>query len=179
MGKTYLFAFCALLFALVGCKTQKTIVDTSEHEKVETKYIHDTAFVAIHDTTFVEIEKKTTSETNTTITFDESTPASERTYNPTTGVATGVSHVSVSESVEQYQREIQSLIHEKTEMQAHADSLVNRLRDYESHMESESKAAEMSVWTRFFYVSGWILWALLFAALVWFVIKILRKYHII
>lgn len=187
---------CACIF--ISCKTPSAVTaKTDTRDSIATELhirdslvasfhtVHDT--VIIHDTVYVNEKtvKDAETETETTIHFGEG----GGTYNAKTGDATNVKGVGTKESKREHElsERVERLTSENTYLHHENDSLRSIVQSnystssevHNGNSESETQPVGMSKHERFMYTSGWIFWGIVTAFLVYFIIKLLRKFKVI
>lgn len=187
---------CACMFT--SCKTPNAVTtktDTRDslanewHNRdslgVSIRAVHDTVY--LHDTIYINEKtvKDAETESETTLHFGEG----GGTYNAKTGDATNVTGVGVKESKREHElkERNEKLVSENTFLHHENDSLRSIVQSNDStssevhndNSESETQQVGMNKHERFMYTSGWIFWGIVAAFLVYFIIKLLRKFKVI
>ena len=190
----------ALVFAVMftSCKTPAAIstkTDTRDSSNVElhmrdslgvsVRTVHDT--VIVHDTVYINEKtvKDAETQSETTIHFGEG----GGTYNAKTGDATNVTGVGTKESRREHElrERNEKLVSENTYLHHVNDSLSSLVQSndstnsevHEDNSTNDTQPVGMNRHERFMYTSGWIFWGIVAAFLVYFIIKILRKFKVI
>lgn len=169
-------SICGVLFLatlLCSCRAVKvaTNVTTTDSTFTNIHSIHDTIFQrdTIYRDRVVEVEK----ESSTEIQFG----SGGGTYNPNTGEMSNVSNVKTSEREKSLQRDVERLSKENTEIKNERDSLQKVVSMFSD--KSQSEPEHMNGFERFMYGSGWVLWAIIVGVVLYYVVKLLRRFKII
>ena len=198
------FVIIAIMVAIfvvcfvTSCKTPTAIsTKTDTRDSLNTEWhtrdslgasfhaVHDT--VIIHDTIYINEKtvKDAETQSETTIHFGEG----GGTYNAKTGDATNVTGVGTKESKKEHEltERVKRLTSENTTLHHENDSLRSLVQSndstqsevHEDNSTNETQPVGMNKHERFMYTSGWIFWGIVAAFLVYFIIKILRKFKVI
>lgn len=196
-----IIAIMAAIFVacfITSCKTPTAIstkTDTRDSSNVElhmrdslgvsVRTVHDT--VIVHDTVYINEKtvKDAETQSETTIHFGEG----GGTYNAKTGDATNVIGVGTKESRREHElrERNEKLVSENTYLHHVNDSLSSLVQSndstnsevHEDNSTNDTQPVGMNRHERFMYTSGWIFWGIVAAFLVYFIIKILRKFKVI
>lgn len=162
-----------IFLCLVSCRAQKEITDSVKNDSVRVEYRYYTDTLVIHDTVYIKGTTITDKESNTQIHFGEQGGS----YNTKTGEANGVTGVTMSNKEKEQAETIISLTNENKRITAVNDSLMTKISKEDT--KTEVIPEKMNRWEHFMYISGYVLWGIILLLLIYFILKILRKFHVI
>lgn len=173
-----IIAAISVALACSSCRTPKNITETIEQkDSTSTQVRQERDTLIVHDTVYINSTTVRDSETNeeTTLRFGEG----GGTYNTNTGEATNVTDVTQSKSKREHELEEEVKEWKKTAEQYKSSLDSARVVNAIFNSDTKEEPVGMTKIERFFHTSGIIAWILIAIALVWFVIKILRKFKVI
>lgn len=162
-----------MFLCLISCRAQKEITDSVRNDSVRVEYRYYTDTIVVHDTVYIKGTTITDKESNTQIHFGEQGGS----YNTKTGEANGVTGVTMSNKEKEQAETIITLTNKVNRVTAVNDSLEAKISTLET--KTEIIPEKMNKWERFMYISGYVLWGIILLLLVYFILKILRKFHVI
>lgn len=162
-----------MFLCLISCRAQKEITDSVRNDSVRVEYRYYTDTIVVHDTVYIKGTTITDKESNTQIHFGEQGGS----YNTKTGEANGVTGVTMSNKEKEQAETIITLTNKVNRVTAVNDSLEAKISTLET--KTEIIPEKMNKWERFMYISGYVLWGIILLLLIYFIFKILRKFHVI
>lgn len=173
-----LIAAIAVALVFASCATPKNVTENIlQNDSTNTNVSRETDTLIIRDTVYLNSTtiKDTESSEETTLHFGDG----GGTFNTNTGEATNVTSVTQSKTQREHELEEEVKQWQSTAEQYRCslDSVV--AVNHQLKSDTEEEPVGMSKAERFFHTSGVVAWCFVVIALLWLVLKLLRKFKVI